>query len=178
MSADRNPGAAYVYQGEELGLWEVEDLPDALLQDPTWERSGHQSRGRDGCRVPLPWSRTAPSFGFGPPGSAPWLPQPAEWASLSVDVQSGLSGSTLELYRAAVRLRRDHPGLAGEDLRWLPSPAGTLQFERGEGFRCALNLADAPWELPAVATILLASEMPWTSMLAPDTAAWYAPRPT
>jgi len=54
MSADQNPGAAYVYQGEELGLWEVEDLPDALLQDPTWERSGHQSRGRDGCRVPVP----------------------------------------------------------------------------------------------------------------------------
>ena len=95
-----------------------------------------------------------------------------------MDVQSGLSGSTLELYRAAVRLRRDHPGLAGEDLRWLPSPAGTFHFERGEGFRCALNLADAPWELPAVATILLASEMSWTSMLAPDTAAWYAPRPT
>jgi alpha-glucosidase len=172
------PGAAYVYQGEELGLWEVEDLPDALLQDPTWERSGHQSRGRDGCRVPVPWSRTAPSFGFGPPGCAPWLPQPAEWANLSVDAQSGVSGSTLELYRAAVRLRRDHPGLAGEDLRWLPGPAATLHFERGDGFRCALNLSDAPWELPAVATILLASEMPWTGLLAPDTAAWYAPRPT
>jgi alpha-glucosidase len=172
------PGAAYVYQGEELGLWEVEDLPDALLQDPTWERSGHQSRGRDGCRVPVPWARTAPSFGFGPPGCAPWLPQPAEWANLSADAQSGVSGSTLELYRAAVRLRRDHPGLAGEDLRWLPSPAGTLHFERGDGFRCALNLSDAPWALPAVATILLASEMPWTGLLAPDTAAWYAPRPT
>ena len=170
------PGAAYVYQGEELGLWEVEDLPDELLQDPTWERSGHQSRGRDGCRVPVPWSGSAPPLGFGPPGSTPWLPQPAAWASMSVEAQAGVAGSTLELYRAALRVRRDHAGLAGDDLRWLPSPAGTLLFERGDGFRCALNLSDAPWELPAVATILLASATPWTGVLAPDTAAWYVPR--
>ena len=83
------PGAAYVYQGEELGLREVEDLPEDVLQDPTWERSGHEYRGRDGCRVPIPWSGGQSPFGFGPPGSVPWLPQPAEWAAVSVAAQAG-----------------------------------------------------------------------------------------
>src|SRR5207245_2206982 len=71
------PGAVYIYQGEELGLWEVEDIPDDLRQDPLWERSGHADPGRDGCRVPLPWSGTEPPFGFSPSGTIaePWLPQ-------------------------------------------------------------------------------------------------------
>jgi len=63
------PGSAYLYQGEELGLWEVEDLPEEVLEDPIWERSGRTVRGRDGCRVPIPWEGDAPPFGFGPPGS-------------------------------------------------------------------------------------------------------------
>jgi alpha-glucosidase len=172
------PGAAYVYQGEELGLWEVEDLPDELLQDPTWERSGHQYRGRDGCRVPLPWSGTAPPFGFGPAGSAPWLPQPAEWVSLSVEAQAGVPGSMLELYRAALGVRRTFPSLAGDELRWLASPAGTLLFERGDGFRCAVNLSATRWELPAGTAALLASETPWTGVLAASTAAWHLPPST
>ena len=95
---------------------EVEDLPEELLQDPTWERSGHRWRGRDGCRVPMPWSGTAPPFGFGPAGCVPWLPQPAEWGSVAVEAQAGEPGSMLELYRAALRIRRTQPGLAGEEL--------------------------------------------------------------
>jgi alpha-glucosidase len=77
------PGGAYVYQGDELGLEEVEDLPDELLQDPTWERSGHTVRGRDGCRVPIPWSGAEPPFGFGTAENPPWLPQPPSWAGLA-----------------------------------------------------------------------------------------------
>jgi glycosidase len=132
----------------ELGLWEVEDLPDLALRDPTWERSGHRDRGRDGCRVPLPWSGAAPPFGFGPPGSVPWLPQPAGWGAVSVAAETGDPASMLELYRRALHLRREHPGLAGESLRWLPSPAGTLVFEREAGFRCAVNLGSEPLLLP------------------------------
>ena len=82
------PGGAYVYQGEELGLTEVTDLPDAVRQDPTFFRTGGAERGRDGCRVPLPWSGVEPPFGFGPPGSRPWLPQPAEWAGLTAERQA------------------------------------------------------------------------------------------
>ena len=71
------PGSCYLYQGEELGLWEVEDIRDELIADPVYERTDHVVRGRDGCRVPLPWRADAPGFGFGPAdGAPPWLPQP------------------------------------------------------------------------------------------------------
>src|SRR5690606_1471337 len=75
------PGARYLYQGEELGLPEVFDLPEAARQDPIWRRSGGAELGRDGCRVPLPWDRSSATWGFGPAGGRePWLPQPA-WFS-------------------------------------------------------------------------------------------------
>ena len=92
------PGSAYIYQGEELGLPEVVDLPEEVLADPIWERSGHTVRGRDSARVPIPWTREGPSLGFG--SGPPWLPPPSSWSELSVEAQDGVDGSTLELYRS------------------------------------------------------------------------------
>jgi len=167
------PGAAYLYQGEELGLGEVEDLPDELLQDPTWERSGHEWRGRDGCRVPIPWSGDAPPFGFGPPGCTPWLPQPAGWGAATAEAEAGDPASTLELYRTALRIRRTHPGLAGEEFRWLPSPEGTLLFERGTGLRCAVNVGGVPYRLPPARATLATSEEIADDVLPAGAAAWF-----
>ena len=167
------PGAAYLYQGEELGLPEVEDLPVETLRDPVWTRSGGAIRGRDGCRVPLPWSGTSPPFGFGSAGTSPWLPQPAAWAELTVEAQLDDPGSMLELYRAALRLRRAHPGLRGTTLRWLASPPGTLHFERGNGLHVAVNLAAGPMPLPAGRRTLLASGAPGDGPLGVDEAAWF-----
>ena len=96
------PGSAYLYQGEELGLPEHTTLPDELRQDPTYLRTGHEVLGRDGCRVPIPWTADGPSLGFGP-GGTPWLPQPESYRALAVDQQVGVPGSTLQLYRAALR---------------------------------------------------------------------------
>ncbi len=110
------PGSAYLYQGEELGLPEATQLPDEARQDPTWERSGHTSRGRDGCRVPIPWEADLPSYGFGPSGAS-WLPQPEAYRELAADRQDGVDGSTLELYRALLRLRRER-GLGRGTLTW------------------------------------------------------------
>src|SRR5665647_1880624 len=98
------PGSAYLYQGEELGLPEHTTLDDDLRQDPTWSRSAHTERGRDGCRVPLPWAKDEAGFGFSPTG-ATWLPQPASWAAYALDAQQGVAGSTYETYRNALRLR-------------------------------------------------------------------------
>ena len=166
------PGGAYVYQGEELGLEEVRDLPEELLQDPTWERSGHTVRGRDGCRVPIPWTEDGPSLGFGP--GAPWLPQPAGWSALSVAAQEGVDGSTLELYRAALRLRRDL--LLAEGMEWLESPAGSLAFRRqaadGPAVVCVVNLGAEAVPLPAHDEILLSSGPVLDGRLPTDTAAW------
>ncbi|MER5185398.1 glycoside hydrolase family 13 protein [Streptomyces sp. NPDC002896] len=167
------PGSAYVYQGEELGLYEVEDLPESVLQDPTWERSGHTVRGRDGCRVPIPWTGDTPPFGFGPPGSTPWLPQPADWKSYTAEAGQADPTSMLQLYRSALRLRRTEPGLSGEEFRWLDSPEGTLLFERGHGLVCAVNLSDQPVPLPDACGPLLTSRLlDDDGLLPPDTAVW------
>jgi alpha-glucosidase len=167
------PGGAYVYQGEELGLYEVEDLPEEALQDPMWERSGHTVRGRDGCRVPLPWSGDTPPFGFGPPGTVPWLPQPADWKSYTAEANEADPTSMLRLYRHALRLRRLDPDLRGGELRWLESPDGTLLFQRGHGLLCAVNLSDKPITLPDAHAPLLSSEpLDRDGLLPPDTAVW------
>jgi alpha-glucosidase len=168
------PGCCYVYQGEELGLWQVRDIPDELLQDPTWERSGRTVRGRDGCRVPLPWSGDAPPFGFGPAGSVPWLPQPAAWRDYSVSAEWAAPDSVLALYRAALRIRRGSGFLAGPAFTWLASPAGTLLFGRGRGFRCAVNVSGEAMPLPPSRSTLLRSDCGTGDDLPPDTAEWYA----
>ncbi|MFJ8780949.1 glycoside hydrolase family 13 protein [Streptomyces sp. NPDC102476] len=165
------PGGAYIYQGEELGLYEVEDLHESVLQDPTWERSGHTVRGRDGCRVPLPWTGDTPPFGFGTfVSAAPWLPQPDAWKSYTAEANQADRTSMLQLYRSALRLRRTNPGLRDEEFRWLDSPPGTLLFERGTGLLCAVNLSDQPIPLPDASSPLIASgPLGKDGVLPPDT---------
>ncbi|MEI5527133.1 glycoside hydrolase family 13 protein [Streptomyces brasiliscabiei] len=170
------PGGAYVYQGEELGLPEVEDLPDSVLQDPVWERSGHTNRGRDGCRVPIPWSGTTAPYGFSPDSAtaAPWLPQPTDWAARTPQAQTGDPDSMLELYRTALHLRRDHPALGDGTLTWLDTPENVLALTRAPGFACVLNLSPDPYPLPAHTSVLLTSGPLENGLLAPDQAAWLA----
>ncbi|RQW96925.1 glycoside hydrolase family 13 protein [Micromonospora inaquosa] len=167
------PGAAYIYQGEELGLYEVEDIPYALRQDPMWERSGRIDPGRDGCRVPLPWAGDEPPFEFSPEGAAtPWLPQPADWKDRTASAQTGDSTSMLELYRAAIQARRADPALGDGDLTWLPAPDGVLAFSRGGGFTCLVNLCAVPVPMPAQGELLLASGPLDDGLLPSDTAVW------
>ena len=169
------PGSSYLYQGEELGLWQVEDIPDALIADPIFERTAHRIRGRDGCRVPLPWQAGAPGFGFGPPGAAPpWLPQPAGWRQLAADQQAADSDSMLALYQAALRVRRaaSNRRPADDTLTWLDAPADVLAFSRVGGFGCVVNLGTRPAPLPPHRVLLLASGPLVDGLLPPDTAAW------
>jgi len=151
------PGSAYVYQGEELGLPEVVDLPEDILADPIWERSEHRVRGRDGCRVPIPWTTEGPSLGFG--SGDPWLPQPATFAALSVQAEQGVAGSTLELYRTALAHRRALT--VTQTVDWLPSPEGSLAFRRlaadGSSVVCLVACGDAAVPLPAYDEVLVAT---------------------
>jgi alpha-glucosidase len=149
------PGSAYLYQGEELGLPEHTLLPDDRRQDPAWFRSGRTERGRDGCRVPIPWEADAPSYGFGPSDES-WLPQPPEWAEYALDRQRGVAGSTYEMYRAALRLRREY-GLGGNGLTWVETPGDVLAFRSGEVL-VLTNFGSGPAELPVGARVLLSSE--------------------
>ena len=169
------PGGAYVYQGEELGLPEVEDLPEHVLHDPGWEQSGRTDRGRDGCRVPLPWSGTRPPFGFSPPGaSPPWLPQPDSWGALSVESQLGERDSMLELYRGALAVRHSHPALGDGSMAWVDGPAGVLSFDRDPGFRCVVNLSADPVASPEGVLLLASGPLADDGRLPPDTAVWLA----
>lgn len=156
------PGSAYLYQGEELGLHEVAEIPDVQRQDPAFWRTtadnrGHDGLGRDGSRVPLPWTRDGSSFGFGT-GSA-HLPQPAWFADYSVEAEDGARGSTLELYRTALRLRSDLQ--SEETLAWDEelSEGDVLAFERPGGWLNLTNFGSTSVELPAGRMLLASAEL-------------------
>ena len=167
------PGSMYVYQGEELGLPEVEDIPSDRRQDPMWHRSGGVDPGRDGCRVPLPWAGNEPPFGFnGDDAGRPWLDQPDNWGPLTVEAQSEDATSMLSLYRAGLRLRRATPGLGDGDLHWLPSSDNVLAFARGEDFTCIVNFGPGSVVLPPGASVLLASSELEGGALPHDSTVW------
>ena len=139
------PGAAYLYQGEELGLPEV-DVAPRDRQDPLWFRTG--KAGRDGCRVPIPWAGSAPPYAFGPGPGAPWIPQPLDWAALTVQRQQGDPASTLELYRRAIALRRDFAtDTAGADVELRELGQDVLAFRRGP-VTTIVNCGDGHVQLP------------------------------
>ncbi|WP_424216565.1 glycoside hydrolase family 13 protein (plasmid) [Streptomyces sp. BI20] len=157
------PGSVYLYQGEELGLPEAE-VPRDRIQDPMHFRSGGRDPGRDGCRVPLPWTSR--------PWTEPWLPQPEDWAEYAADAQERDPDSMLSLYRAALRLRREAGGFGGPGLTWLPAPERVLAFAREDGLVCVVNLAPHPVPLPAGTPVLSSGPLPDPGTLPPDTAAW------
>jgi alpha-glucosidase len=166
------PGAMFVYNGEELGLPNVE-LPDEVLQDPVWFRSGGRERGRDACRVPMPWEGERPPFGF---SSTPdtWLPIPPEWARLTVERQLRDPASMLNFFQRALRLRAERMEFTGVAVEWLDAPADALIFRVTDGgLVCALNADAEPIDLPD-GELLLASGPLVDGRLPPDTAAWLA----
>jgi len=162
------PGSAYLYQGEELGLHEVGEIPDDQRQDPTFFRSPGRDLGRDGCRVPVPWSASAPAFGFGEGGSH--LPQPEWFATYAVDLQDGDPASTLTLYRRALALR--HELHTDEQLTWVETVGDdVVAFERPNGWTVVTNFGAAPAPLPA-GELLLSSRPLDDGALPGEATAW------
>lgn len=140
------PGSAYIYQGDELGLPEHTELPDAARQDPTFHRTAGSELGRDGARVPLPWAPVGDGLGFGPD---PWLPQPESFAGITVDHQLGDPQSTLNLYRRALELRHDLE-LGTAEFAWHPLSEGdqdvlayAMSCGTGETVLVAANLGES-----------------------------------
>ncbi len=163
------PGSAYLYQGEELGLAEVIDLPDHAREDPTWFRTDGERYGRDGCRVPIPWEADAAAFGFSPTGKS-WLPQPADWAGYARDAQVGVAGSTLELYRRALSLRAEF-ALGSGAVDWVAGYNETVVALTNGGITVIANTGAVAVELPAGQIVL--SSAPITGAALPaDTTVW------
>ncbi|HEY5832824.1 glycoside hydrolase family 13 protein [Streptomyces sp.] len=171
------PGSTYLYQGEELGLPEVLDLPDDVRQDPTWNRSDRLDPGRDGCRVPLPWTTQAPGYGFSaePATAAPWLPQPDWFAKYAVSEQIENATSTLALHREALRRRRELFDAADETISWIEVPGrgdDVVAFQRGDVI-CVVVFGDEPLTVPGEwGEVLLASLPPQDGKLQGNSAAW------
>jgi alpha-glucosidase len=166
------PGTVYLYQGEELGLPEVEDIPSDRRDDPIWWQSDKTDPGRDGCRVPMPWSGERPPFGFSPAEAttAPWLPQPEDWATLTVESEEADPDSMLHLYRDALRIRGDH--LAGpSSLQWVNSAEEVLAFRRGD-VECWVNTSSSDVTLPDAQVLLASGPGPHERVLPTDTATW------
>jgi len=170
------PGGTYLYQGEEIGLPEVRDLPEDRLTDPRWKMSGFKDRGRDGCRVPLPWtSNQKGGFGFSTNDSLKldqtWLPQ-SEWmGKYAVDTQDGVEGSTLSMYRQALAIRKAEPGLGDGPMEWIEVGKDVVAFKRPGDFACYINFG-APIELPSKSHILIASGPVVGHTVPTDTAVW------
>ena len=164
------PGSAYLYQGEELGLLEVADLPADRLRDPVFERTGRSLKGRDGCRVPLPWTSDGTSFGFGDDGA--WLPQPSWFSGYAVSAQVGRADSSLELYRRALALRRQLK--PDSSFAWVESgDPQVLRFARAGGWECIINFSAHSTRIPG--ELLLSSDPLTGHDLPPETAAWFRP---
>ena len=164
------PGAVYVYQGDELGLPEVWDLPTDVLDDPVWEQSRHTRKGRDGCRVPIPWTPDGPSFGFGDgPG---WLPQPPEFGPLSTAAQADDPDSMLHLYRRALALRREL-FVGTEAFELYESAPDVIDFDRA-GTRVTINMGEAPVQMPPGRVLLSSGPVDGAGELPPDTIVWLA----
>ncbi len=167
------PGQVFLYQGEELGLEEV-DVPDSARQDPVFLHSGGREKGRDGCRVPMPWRRGLPNAGFSK--AAPWLPMPAGWDRLAVDAQAGSDASMLGHFRCALAARRRIAGRLPLRLGWRPAPEGVLAYSRGS-LTVACNFQAQPARLPLGGRLLMASNPLVDSRrgvlsLPPNSAAW------
>ena len=163
------PGSSYLYQGEELGLPEDMELPDSARQDPTWFRTNGEKYGRDGCRVPIPWEAASPAYGFNTSGKS-WLPQPEDWAPYARDSQEGVAGSTLELYKTALKLRSAE-GLGTGTLEWVKDYGKKVVAFRNGDITVITNLGKIAVELP-VGEIVLASEEIVGGALPTDTTVW------
>jgi alpha-glucosidase len=169
------PGGAYIYQGEELALPEVRDIPEHRLEDPRWNMSNNLDKGRDGCRVPLPWRSSSNSaFGFSGTASVTpdeaWLPQPNWWGDYSVESQDKDPASTLNMYRTALEIRHKEAGLGDGDMQWVDFGADVLAFRRPGNFLCLVNFGP---EIKLPDGDLLVSSSPIREfMLGPDTAVW------
>jgi alpha-glucosidase len=154
------PGGTYIYQGEELGLEEVTDIPDDRRQDPKFFRTHGAEPGRDGSRVPLPWSGSEPPFGFGT-GAPPWLPQPEAWASRTVEAEDRDPASMLSLYRSALSTRHGEAALGDGPMTWVDATEDVLAFRRSDDLAVVVNFSDEPRPLPpelVAAEVLVASE--------------------
>ena len=147
------PGSLYIYNGQELSLPDAQ-VEDKHRQDPVYFRTAGAQKGRDGARVPLPWSSEKSECGF--TSGTPWLPIPPEWKDLSIQSQNSQLSSSLNLYRRALKARRDLFD-TNAAIEWCNNlEIGLLAFTRGE-YLILLNTSGETINYPSPGTIVMKS---------------------
>jgi alpha-glucosidase len=134
-------GTALVYQGEELGLPEA-DLTRRQLRDPVGDLYYPFSKGRDGCRTPMPWNADAHSLGF--TDGTPWLPMAPAHRALAVSEQERDSASTLAFTRKFLAARKANASLRVGEIEFVDAPTPVLAFTRktaSETTLCVFNMS-------------------------------------
>jgi len=170
------PGSLYIYQGEELGLPDGE-IPLSARKDPIAIRSQGSDLGRDGCRVPLPWSALEKNFGF--TTGTPWLPQMGSYVEYAIESEVHDSKSSLNFYKKTLHLRKIHPALGGEgSVTLLESQSGVLAFTREPGLVVVANTSENKIFMKIQASSILHVSNAGVSLAAevlelpPNTTAW------
>ena len=141
-------GNACSYQGEELGLPQVE-LPKEAIRDPYGIAFWPEFKGRDGCRTPMPWDAADETGGF--TRGRPWLPVPPRHRAIAASRQDADPDSVLNAYRRFLRWRREHPALRLGELRFADAPDDTLCLVRehdGLALLACFNFASATRDIP------------------------------
>jgi alpha-glucosidase len=134
-------GTVLIYQGEELGLPEV-DLARHQLRDPVGDLYYPIAKGRDGCRTPMPWNADAPNLGF--TTGTPWLPLGPAHRPLAVSKQEGDANSTLNFARAFLARRKKSAALSVGAIEPVDAPKPVLAFTRTHGSErvlCVFNMS-------------------------------------
>jgi alpha-glucosidase len=140
-------GTPVLYYGDELGMAEVELLPEQL-RDPVGLRRWPKDPGRDRARTPMQWSARE-GGGFTEPAAVPWLPL-GDNRACNVEDQQADPSSVLSFARGLIALRRRLGDLRDGPYAQLPAPAGIWAWRRGESVTVALNLSDRESELEDV----------------------------
>jgi len=163
------PGSTYMYQGEELGLHEVTDIPEKAIQDPQYLRNNKVDKGRDGCRVPLPWTTSGKSFGFGSGGAH--LPQPQWFGKYSVEAEEKEPHSPLAIYRKALELRKSLQ--TKEEIKWHKTKdVSVLHYARPNGWHCITNFRSQSYPMPK-GEILISSQPLVDGRIPAGTTVWF-----
>jgi len=148
-------GTPFLYYGDEIGMTNV-PVAEGEVRDTVGVRLSSEA-GRDPGRTPMQWNADR-GAGFTGSEVRPWLPI-GDAGSRNVAEQRSDRGSTLNLCRDLIALRRRTPELRSGTYRSLPSPPGTWAWRRGAGIVVALNLSDEDTTMPLEpATILIATD--------------------
>ncbi len=103
-------GSTCIYQGEELALQDVRDIPVEHMQDPWGVEFAPVFLGRDTCRTPMVWKGDSPNGDFSRANST-WLPIDQRHLQRAALDEAARPESVYNEFAAFLAWRKDQPAL-------------------------------------------------------------------